>query len=285
MSTSARRIDEAWTLFWADPAQSRCAAGAPEIRRSLADHWSAFAAALPRGTRVLDLGCGAGAVGRMLLDARGDLHITGIDAAKIPRSDHPHLELLPGTGMESLPFPERSFGAVVSQFGFEYSHTEDAAREMARVLAFGAKLSFLVHHANSAIVSANRSRLGAVVAFLAPDTRTAFCAGDAAGLGARLSLLVQRYPDDDLISGLARALPARLGWLKEKRVSTWEALEEALAPEQCVSDSLNACCVAPAQIDAWLAPLRRVCELDPVGVLREPNDVPIAWRAGGARNG
>src|ERR1051325_7514473 len=80
------RDREAWTLFWADSTQSRCAAGAPEIWQSLVRHWTSFAGALPRGARVLDLGCGAGAVGRMLLAARDDLHVTGIDAAKVPRS-------------------------------------------------------------------------------------------------------------------------------------------------------------------------------------------------------
>jgi SAM-dependent methyltransferase len=283
MKTSARKVDAAWSLFWADPAQSRCAAGAPEIWQSLADHWSSFATSLQPGTRVLDLGCGAGAVGRMLLDARDDLHITGVDAAKVPRSNHARLELLSDTDMESLPFPELSFGAVVSQFGYEYSNTADAAREIARVLAPGAKLSFLVHHSESAIVRTNRAHLGAVVAFLDPDTRAAFCSGDVVAFNSRLSLLVEKHPDDELIRELARALPGRLGWLMEKRVATWEALEEALAPERSVSDSLNDACVAPAQIDEWLDPLRQVGALDPVSVLRETNGDPIAWRTVGAR--
>src|SRR5262245_57473422 len=83
------RDREAWTLFWADSAQSRCSAGAPEIWQSLLRHWVSYAESLPRGARVLDLGCGAGAVGRMLLAARDDLHVTGIDAATVPRSKHP----------------------------------------------------------------------------------------------------------------------------------------------------------------------------------------------------
>ena len=239
MKTSAREVDAAWTLFWADPAQSRCAAGAPGSSARWRTIGRRSRRSLPPDARILDLGCGAGAVGRMLLDARSDLHVTGIDAARVPGSNNPRLELLSDTGMESLPFPERSFGAVVSQFGYEYSDTRDAAREIARVLAPGAKLSFLVHHSESAIVRTNREHLGAVVAFLAPGTRTAFCSGDAAGFDALLSLLVQKYPDDPLITELARALPARLGWLQEQRIATWDALEEALAPERSVSDSLN----------------------------------------------
>jgi ubiquinone/menaquinone biosynthesis C-methylase UbiE len=280
----ARDRDE-WTLFWADAVQSRCAAGAPGIWQSLTHHWSSFARSLPARAHVLDLGCGAGAVGKRLLAGRPDLKITGIDAARVPRSTLPQMELLSETDMESLPFEAGSFAAVVSQFGFEYGRTEDTAREVARVLAPGAELSLLVHHSQSAIVRANRAHLGAVVAFFAPTMRASFCAGDAAEFGTQLALLVQRHPDDALIAELARALPTRLGWLTERRVSTWESLEQALAPEMRMSDSLEDCCVAPAEVDAWLEPLRAVGNLQPVSILHEADGTPIAWCAGAVRSG
>jgi ubiquinone/menaquinone biosynthesis C-methylase UbiE len=283
-SLAGARDREAWTLFWTDAAQSRCAAGAPAIWQSLARHWSAFARSLPRGARVLDLGCGAGAVGRLLLGERDDLRITGVDAARVPPSALPRMELLSETDMESLPFEDGSFAAVVSQFGFEYSKTQETATEVARVLAPGADLSFLVHHAQSAIVRANREHMGAVIAFLAPSMRASFCAGDAGEFGAQLALLVQRYPDDALIAQLARALPTRLGGLTDRRVSTWESLEQALAPEMRMADSLEACCVAASQIDTWLEPLRAVAELQPVTILHEADGTPIAWCARGVRS-
>jgi ubiquinone/menaquinone biosynthesis C-methylase UbiE len=278
------RDRDAWTLFWADSTQSRCAEGAPGIWKSLLRHWVAFADSLPRGARVLDLGCGAGAVGRMLLAARDDVHVTGVDAAKVPRSKLPRMELLSDTDMESLPFEDGSFSAVVSQFGFEYSRTDASAREVARVLAPGAALSFLVHHSHSAIVAANRQRRGAVVAFLSPPVRASFCDGDAAAFRGQISLLVEKYPDDPLIEHLAQALPERLGWLTEKRVSTWESVADALAPEMCMAESLDACCVTPSRIDAWSEPLREVCVLEPVTILREDDGTPIAWCAQGIRN-
>src|SRR6185369_3960633 len=113
------RDRDAWTQFWADSTQSRCSGGAPEIWQSLLRHWVMFSESLPHGARVLDLGCGAGAVGRMLLASRGDLRVTGVDAAKVPRSKHAQMELLSETDMESLPFDDGSFTAVVSQFGYE----------------------------------------------------------------------------------------------------------------------------------------------------------------------
>jgi SAM-dependent methyltransferase len=273
----------AWTLFWADSAQSRCASGNPVIWQALQHHWSSFACTLPPSARVLDLGCGAGAVGRLLLAARADLRITGIDSARVPGSNHPQLALLSDTRMESLPFGNQSFGAVVSQFGYEYSQVDAAAGEIGRVLAPGAKLSMLVHHAQSAIVCASRQRLSAVAAFLAPAVRDAFRSGDAPGLRAEMSLLIQQYPDDALIAELARALPSRVSWARERRVSTWEALEDALAPESCVSKSLHASCVEAPRIGEWLVPLNAICKLAPVDILREPDGTPIAWRTEGVR--
>jgi len=277
------RTQDAWTAFWQDPAQSHCVADAPEIQRELATHWSRFAAIVPADTRVLDLGCGAGAVARALLTSRRDLHVTGIDFARVPLMLSPQVELLSETPMESLPFAGRSFGAVVSQFGFEYGNAGYAVREMARVLAPGAPLSFLVHHAESAIVSGNRARLNALMAFLSPMMREAFCGADTVGFHAQMSALIRAHPDDTLVVELARSLPSRLSRTARERVTIWRAIEDALAPERCIAESLNSCCVAPDELDSWLQPLQAACSLQEAIVLREPGGTPIAWRIEGLR--
>ena len=210
---------DAWSAFWQDPGQSRCVAAAHDIWQTLTHHWATFATELDCGTRVLDLGCGAGAVARLLLAARGDVQVTGIDFARVPLVIHPNFELLSDTAMESLPFGAQCFGAVVSQFGYEYSHTEAAASEMAQVLAPGARLSFLVHHSGSSIVATNRSRLNALIGFLAPTTRAAFCSGDVASFNAQMTALIKRHPDDSLVAELARALPSRLGRMQRERIA------------------------------------------------------------------
>ena len=102
-------VRDAWTAFWQDPGQSRCVAGAPDIWHVLTRHWSAFAHSLPQGARVLDLGCGAGAVARELVDSRPDLQVTGIDFARIPLTLHAQIDLLSDTAMENLPFAEGSW--------------------------------------------------------------------------------------------------------------------------------------------------------------------------------
>jgi SAM-dependent methyltransferase len=274
---------DAWTAFWTDPGQSRCISGSPGIWQVFADHWSSYARAAEGATRILDLGCGAGAVARLLLGARGNLHVTGIDFARIPLAMYPNFELLSDTAMESLPFDEPCFSGVVSQFGFEYSDCAATVRQLSRVLAPGSRLSFLVHHAESSIVATNRARRGALESFLALPVRAAFAAGDAVVFHACMRELREKHPHDSLIAELARSLPSRLGRTPREKAAIWASIEDALAPERCLSESLEAHCVTPAQLEAWLAPLRKLCDLQPVSVLREADGTPIAWRIEGVR--
>jgi ubiquinone/menaquinone biosynthesis C-methylase UbiE len=274
---------DAWTAFWADSAQSHCVAGAPGIQRALSAHWSSFATSLHPGCRVLDLGCGAGVVGSWMLRARPDLHVTGIDMASIQRKLHPKLELLADTPMEDLPFTDQRFGAVVSQFGFEYSRRGAAAREIARVLKSAGAMSLLVHHSASPVLVSNRARVAVLDAFLSTKMRAAFCGGDAEALGALLCTLLAQYDGDELLAELARSLPPRLGLAAENRSAIWAAVEGALAPEHCMAHALADSCVSELQLDEWLEPLREVCALMAVSVLREPNGNPLAWRIEASR--
>jgi SAM-dependent methyltransferase len=278
------RARDAWTAFWQESGSgSQCLSTAPDIVQAQKRHWSAFADSLAPGARVLDLGCGAGAVARALMGARRDLQISGIDIARVPFVIDQQVDLLSDTAMESLPFTDASFAAVVSQFGFEYSQIDQAARELARVPAPGAGFSFLVHHAESSIVAASRAQLSAIVAFQAPETRAAFWSGNTAAFNAQLSMLRKTHPYDTLIAELARSLPSRMNRGERERAAIWKAIEEALAPERWVLEALNVCCVAPQDLDDWLHPLRRAFEVRPAQVLRKPTSEPIAWIIEGVR--
>src|SRR3954447_16350384 len=132
-STNFERDDRvrAWTSFWEEQGPtSRCLEKAsPEIHESLSEHWTSLASTLPQAARVLDIGCGGGAVARSLSKARSEQVIVGIDLALIPRGNRPEVQTLSGVAAESLPFADASFDAAVSQFGFEYTDVPLAAGE------------------------------------------------------------------------------------------------------------------------------------------------------------
>jgi SAM-dependent methyltransferase len=278
------RIREAWSAFWRDPASGmQCIRGAPDITHAMRAHWSSFATSLPPGAHVLDLGCGAGAASGAIVAARRDLKITGIDFATVPPSRAAQVTLLSDMPMEQLSFEGGSFDAAVSQFGYEYGRTHKTARQLARVLTPGARFSFIVHHADSTIVATNRARLDAIRTIQAPDLCAAFLAGNVFALNAKLTSLLRDHPNNTLVQELARLLPVRARQGARERSAAWNALEEALAPERTILEALDACCVAPEELDGWLGPLRQFCAATTASVLHKPNGDPIAWRIEGAR--
>src|SRR5687768_1584297 len=113
-----------WSAFWQefsleDVPHERC--HIPGDGRYVVDqHWAHFANILPRGAQVIDLGCGAGIVGRTLLGHRSDLRVTGVDFANVPTPAVENLTILLGVRMEALPFNDRRFDAAISLFGIEY---------------------------------------------------------------------------------------------------------------------------------------------------------------------
>ena len=276
------RARQAWTEFWREPGQTRCASGAPAVWHVLQAHWQAFATGLSPGARVLDLCCGAGAAAQVIAAARDDVRIVGVDHADIPLLTHQRIDLLPNTAAEALPFDDGSFDAVVSQFGYEYCHLENAATETRRVLAAQGKVWLLVHHAGSSIVATNRMRLDAIAMMLREGVGSAFCTGDADALEAELASLSGKFPDDPLVVQFARSLASRLGREQPHRVAIWGRIKEALAPERDVLLDLLECCVAPEEMGDWLAPLSRSCTVHSATALYDRNCDPIAWAIVGA---
>ena len=97
-----------------------------------------------KGLRVLDIGCGNGALLEALQDRIGSG--VGVDSSKAmlhyaePRKEkYPHLNFLPIDGPE-LPFSDNSFDVVLSLLSFRYLDWDPMMKEINRVLAPGGRL-------------------------------------------------------------------------------------------------------------------------------------------------
>lgn len=284
--TSNNLAAGAWTAFWAEQeADSRCLANAhPDVRKSLDSHWVKFAASLAPSSRILDIGCGAGIVGRILLEARSDLRVTGVDLASVAPSSDRRLCLMAETAMEYLPFENQHFDAAVSQFGFEYGSVTRAGREATRVLVPGAPFSFIVHHAHSQIVREDQDRKIALRAVLDSRVEHAFLSGHVANLDRLLDLARRGAPSDVIVDMVANALRSRLALSRDDRRAMWTAILEALAPERELIAALENACVAPDHIDHWLAKLSAPLQVLNATVLRRPNGLIIAWMIEGVKS-
>ncbi len=275
----------AWTCFWDEQGDgSHCLAAAPpDLRRSLEEHWQVFAVALSAGAKVLDIGCGAGAVGQALVAVAPKLQVTGIDFAGIRGAKNEQVKLLPNVSMEALPFADGIFDAAVSQFGFEYGRTGEAAAEMARVLKPGAPFSLLVHHSQSPIMTDLPSHKRALEGLCSASLQAAFLEGNAAALQREISVLQQRSPGLGIIGQAARGLHANIGRSETQRAEVWEAVVDALRPDCILIRSQEESCVAPDGLDRWLRPLSGAFDIAPASVLLFRKGVPIAWKLDGRR--
>lgn len=285
MAESSRtNAAEAWTVFWAEQGpRSRCLARAPDLSDPLDAHWRRFASKLPPMTRVIDLGCGAGTVGRALRAEASGLLVTGIDIADVPPSGDPQLELLPGTAMESLPLADEMFGAAVSQFGYEYGRSELTAKEVARVLAPGAPFSFLVHHPLGPLVAEMRRHRRTIESLCGLRVQAAFFSGNANALAERFVALKRECSNDPIIADAERGLRAHILSDQSHRLQIWQAVTEALAPELFMLDSLDLCCTDDRDIDHHIEPLTRWFDVRLPAVLRTGRGEPIAWVIHGTR--
>lgn len=275
----------AWSAFWGGQgAQGLCLQMAGEsLRQTLGVHWAMVARGLPPQERLLDLGCGAGVVGKLMLVEAPNLTIHGIDSAEIPVGVGKGPIIHSGIAMEALPFADASFGAAVSQFGFEYGDPQQTAPELARVLRPGASFSFLVHHRLSSIVAANAARRVALSDLRRGPLRKAFVDGDVARLPRLLRRLAADHGGIDIVRELAGTLPLRLSLDRPRRAAMWQAIEAALAPEGTILDALLRAAQSPRSLALWLGPLRAAfADVSAVPLLR-PDGTPAAWHVSGHR--
>ena len=99
---------------------------------------------LTPGSRILDVGCGTGALIQELISQSSSAHVEGVDAnpgmLAIARQNLPSVSFHEGAA-ESLPFGNSDFDAVVSQFALMlFEDRERSLKEMWRVLKPGGQL-------------------------------------------------------------------------------------------------------------------------------------------------
>ena len=160
-----------WNRYWQSDRIASCfdGAGARNYDACIAEGWRRFFLDLPNGCSILDLCAGNGAAALIAAEtgrvAGKAFDIVAVDQAEIDpnafvtrcNADLATIRFHARTAVEALPFPERRFGAVISQYGIEYSDLDRSLAEAVRVLSPGGKLRLVVHAAEGRVAAAARA--------------------------------------------------------------------------------------------------------------------------------
>lgn len=276
-----------WTAYWQEfclenVTHERC--HIPGDGQAVVDRqWARFAAMLPRNAQLIDLGCGAGIAGRIVLSRRSDLHVTGVDFASVPTPAIDRLTIHPWVSMEDLPFDDGSFDAAISLFGIEYGMIDRTAGELGRVLKPGASFSFVVHHVESEIVREGITRRSALRRLLSGEVRAPFLGGNLPGVDRQIKRLRTQFPGEPSIMLFTDYLRHHVARNHAGREERWQNLLDGLNPELALLALLERSAKSAVEMGRWLVPLLETMTAVGASVLRRPSGEPIAWQVSGIR--
>jgi len=161
-----------WNQYWHADRIASCFddAGASNYDEFIASGWRRLFESLPAGARVLDLCAGNGAIALLAAESGDRLRIVAVDYADIDprrhltrhREELAAIDFRAGVDIEALPFPDRRFDAVVSQYGAEYSDLSRSVTEMARVVAPGGRVRLIMHAAEGSVAETSRRTMAEV---------------------------------------------------------------------------------------------------------------------------
>lgn len=174
MTEYAKDQDWVWDRYWQFDRIASCfdVKGSnypPEIEQE----WNEFFANLPGNSAILDVCTGNGAIARFAAkyaqENKKQFAIIGIDKADIDpkkfarKSEGEKLITFKGkVKAEALLFPDNSFDAVISHYGFEYTNHAKTLDEIARVLKSGGRAKLITHAAEGSPAQNAKAEIGKI---------------------------------------------------------------------------------------------------------------------------
>ncbi|PKI17095.1 class I SAM-dependent methyltransferase [Colwellia sp. 12G3] len=138
--------------------------------------WEDYFDSLRDNSQVLDLCTGNASLLRLAQNSQHRIRgisFTGVDYAQIDTTDgfggQAGINLIFGINIEKLPFENKIFNYVISNFGIEYSDLSQSVAEASRVLLSGGELQFVCHCHDSILIKSNRHELEMLIQMFCPS--------------------------------------------------------------------------------------------------------------------
>ena len=272
-----------WSSYWHDSfTQTGCLPQAsPAIRQLLEAEWRELAEELAPAARVIDLACGNGAAGAVMLAANGELDMRGVDYAQIPERPEVSFPIDSQTSIENLPFEDQSFDCAISQFGFEYAG-KGAADELVRILAAGGRVRLAIHHRDSVLIAENSLRREILGKLLASDFGGLVLARDRSGLQTMFDELVKTYGQHPLVLEIATACRDALRLPEEKAQPPMTAIRQGMERETSLISAMQNAAWDEADVLDFQRSTEQQIDWQPPRVLQHEDKI-LCWLVSGTR--